>query len=304
MMKNREAMKQMSLFKYVLRDGFRLVIRHLGMSFLTIFTAMAVFFVVGISTLFVLNVKNIVVMMENQLTITAYVVPKADIEEIAKLIKKMPEVKEVKIITKEMALEKLRARVGDQAKAVSLLGENPLPASIEIKVGKAAQVSDTAKMLVAISEIEDVVFAGRVAEKLTRVSNFVERFSWILLFMAIAASGVVLFNTIRISVYSRENEISVMLRVGATPTYVMMPFIIQAVVLGFTGAAISTLLIGATYYSAISGLKDMMPFLPFIESKTLIFKLAFMLITCGSLISFLSGMFAAQSFVSRASKPL
>jgi cell division protein FtsX len=84
----------------------------------------------------------------------------------------------------------------------------------------------------------------------------------------------------------------------------MMPFIIQAVVLGFTGAAISTLLIGATYYSAISGLKDMMPFLPFIESKTLIFKLAFMLITCGSLISFLSGMFAAQSFVSRASKPL
>ncbi|NLV82558.1 MAG: ABC transporter permease, partial [Synergistaceae bacterium] len=62
----------MSHFKYILRDGFRLIVRHLGMSFLTVFTAMAVFFVVGVSTLFVLNIKNIVVMMENQLTITAY----------------------------------------------------------------------------------------------------------------------------------------------------------------------------------------------------------------------------------------
>lgn len=294
----------MSQFKYVLRDGFRLVVRHLGMSFLTIFTAMAVFFVIGISTLFVLNIKNIVSMMENQLTITAYVTPNAKIEEVAKQIESMPDVKETKIITKEMALEKLRARIGNQAKAVSLLGENPLPSSIEIKVSKATQVSDTAKMLVAISEVEDIVYAGRVAEKLTRVSRFVERFSWIMLIVAVAASAVVLFNTIRISVYSRENEIGIMLKVGATPTYVMMPFIIQAIILGFTGALLSTIFIGATYYSAIAGLKDMLPFLPFIESNTLIFKLAFMLVTCGSLISLLSGMFASQGFIKKASRPL
>ncbi len=52
-------------------------------------------------------------------------------------------------------------------------------------------------------EIEDIVYAGRVAEKLTRVSGFVEKFSIVMLLVAIAASGVVLFNTIRISVYSR-----------------------------------------------------------------------------------------------------
>lgn len=294
----------MSHFKYILRDGVRLVVRHLGMSFLTVFTAMAVFFVVGVSTLFVLNVKNIVVNMENQLTITAYVIPKADITAVANKIKKMPEVNDIKVITKEMALEKLRSRVGNQAKAVTLLGDNPLPPSIEVKVRKAAQVSNTAKMLMAVPEIEDIVYAGRVAEKLTRVSRFVERFSWIMLLVAIAASAVVLYNTIRISVYSRESEIKVMLKVGATPTYVMMPFIIQSLLLGFSGAVIASILIGSTYYSAISGLKDMLPFLPFIDSPTLIAKLAFMLISCGSLISLLSGMFASQGFINKASKPL
>ena len=304
MMKGKEAMKPVSHFKYILRDGFRLIVRHLGMSFLTVFTAMAVFFVVGVSTLFVLNIKNIVVMMENQLTITAYVVPKAKIEDVAKQIKAMPEVSDVKIITKEMALEKLRSRVGNQAKAVTLLGDNPLPSSIEVKVKKAAQVSDTARMLMAVPEVDDIVYAGRVAEKLTRVSGFVEKFSWMMLLVAIAASAVVLFNTIRISVYSREAEIAVMLKVGATPTYVMMPFIIQSILLGFSGAVIASLLIGATYYSVIEGLKDMLPFLPFIESPTLIAKLAFMLISCGSLISLLSGMLASQGFISKASRPL
>lgn len=294
----------MAAVRYAWRDGWRLIVRHWGMSLLTIFTAMSVFFIIGASTLFVLNVRNIVSSLENQMTIQAYLKPKADVEAVQKAVKALPYVKEVKLITKDMALERLRSRIGEQAKAVMLLGENPLPESIEIRVRKASEVSETARLLASVPEIEDIVYAGRVAEKLTRVSGFVEKFSIAMLLVAIAASGVVLFNTIRISVYSREEEIGVMMMVGATSTYVTLPFVIQGFILGLTGAFLASLLLGGTYYAAVSRLKDMLPFIPFIESTKLTGKLAFMLICCGATVSLISSLMAVEKFIRKASRPL
>jgi len=294
----------MAAVRYACRDGIRLVARHWGMSLLTIFTAMSVFYIIGASTLFVLNIRNIVGAMENQLSIQAYLKPGADIEAAAQKIRSIHGVKNVKIITKEMALEKLRARIGSQADAVMLLGENPLPASIEVRVNKASGVADTARVLVAVPEVEDIVYAGSVAEKLTNVSNFVERFSIIMLIIAIAASGIVLFNTIRISIYSREEEIGVMMMVGATSTYVALPFVIQGFLLGLTGALLASLLLGGSYYSAVIRLKEMLPFLPFLESPKLIGKLGFMLVCCGTAISLIASLIAVEGFIRKASKPL
>ena len=61
-----------------------------------------------------------------------------------------------------------------------LLGENPLPASLEIHVAKASQVAEVAGRLASVAEIEDIVYAGHVAEKLTRLSSFVEKLSIII----------------------------------------------------------------------------------------------------------------------------
>ena len=121
----------MSRIKYILRDGWRLIWRHFGMSLLTVFTAMSVFFVIGATMLFILNIRNVIGTMENQLSIQAYMKPDTDLEAAAKSIKAMRNVRSVKVITKETALERLRARLGNQANAVTLLGANPLPASIE-----------------------------------------------------------------------------------------------------------------------------------------------------------------------------
>ena len=303
-MKRKESMNFMATVRYAIRDGIRLVVRHWGMSVLTVFTAMAVFFVIGASTLFVLNVQNIVSSMENQLNISAYVKDGADLEATAKKIKTLPNIVRVDIITKDAALDRLRSRLGAQAKAVTLLGSNPLPPSIEIKVDKASNVAETARMLVAIPEVNDIVYAGHLAEKLSKVSGFIESFSIIMLIVAIASSAVVLFNTIRIAVYSREEEIGVMLRVGATATYVMLPFVIQGFILGLAGALIASGILAFTYYAALDGLKSMLPFLHFIDSPSLMFKLMFMLVSCGTTVSLLSSLFAVENFIRKAAKPL
>ncbi len=294
----------MSRIKYLLRDGWRLVWRHFGMSLLTVFTAMVVFFVIGATMLFILNIRSAVSSMENQLSIQAYLKPDTDLASVAKTIKGMQNVRDVKLVDKATALERLRARLGNQADAVTLLGENPLPASIEVRVNKASQVSDTARMLMTIPEVEDIVYAGNVAEKLSRLSAFVESFSLIMLIVALAASGVVLFNTIRIAVYSRAEEIDVMMKVGATSTYVAFPFVIQGFILGLTGALAASAALGYAYFTAVARLKDMLPFLVFIESPRLLLKLSLVLVCCGTAVSLIASIIAVEKFIRKAAKPL
>lgn len=303
-MKKKEATTPMSRIKYILRDGWRLVWRHFGMSLLTIFTAMAVFFVIGATMLFILNIRSAVSTMENQLSIQAFLKPNADLNSVAKIIKGMHNIRTVKVITKSEALERLRARLGNQADAVTLLGENPLPASIEVRVSKASQVADTARMLMSVPEVEDIVYAGNVAEKLSKLSTFVERFSIIMLIVALTASGVVLFNTIRIAVYSRAEEIDVMMKVGATSTYVAFPFVIQGFILGLTGAVTASAALGYSYITAVAHLKDMLPFLTFIESPMLLLKMSLVLICCGTAVSLIASLIAVEKFIRKAAKPL
>ena len=294
----------MARIKYIMRDGWRLIWRHFGMSLLTIFTAMAVFFVVGATMLFILNMRSVIANMENQLSIQAYLKADAELEKTAAAVRGIRGVESVTMITKETALERLRARLGNQADAVMLLGENPLPASLEIHVAKASQVADVASRLTSVKEIEDIVYAGHVAEKLTRLSSFVEKFSIIMLAVALTASGVVLFNTIRISVYSRAQEIDVMMKVGATSTYVAFPFVIQGFILGFFGALAASTALGYAYLSALDRLRDMLPFINFIESKRLLANLFIMLICCGAVVSLIASLIAVEKFIRKASKPL
>ena len=294
----------MARIKYIMRDGWRLIWRHFGMSLLTIFTAMAVFFVVGATMLFILNMRSVIANMENQLSIQAYLKADAELEKTAAAVRGIRGVESVTMITKETALERLRARLGNQADAVMLLGENPLPASLEIHVAKASQVADVASRLTSVKEIEDIVYAGHVAEKLTRLSSFVEKFSIIMLAVALTASGVVLFNTIRISVYSRAQEIDVMMKVGATSTYVASPFVIQGFILGFFGALAASTALGYSYLSALERLRDMLPFIAFIESKRLLANLFIMLICCGAVVSLIASLIAVEKFIRKASKPL
>ncbi len=294
----------MARIKYIMRDGWRLIWRHFGMSLLTIFTAMAVFFVVGATMLFILNMRSVIANMENQLSIQAYLRADAELEKTAAAVRGIRGVESVTMITKETALERLRARLGNQADAVMLLGENPLPASLEIHVAKASQVADVASRLTSVKEIEDIVYAGHVAEKLTRLSSFVEKFSIIMLAVALTASGVVLFNTIRISVYSRAQEIDVMMKVGATSTYVAFPFVIQGFILGFFGALAASTALGYSYLSALERLRDMLPFIAFIESKRLLANLFIMLICCGAVVSLIASLIAVEKFIRKASKPL
>lgn len=295
----------MGSFKYAARDAARLIFRHWGLSILTILTAMAVFYMIGASVMLVLNTRHIVNVLEGELSIQAYLAHDADHDEAAMAVARIAHVTKVRIITKEMALDRLKERLGaKQAEALVLLGDNPLPASLEIWVDRASNVSGVAVNLAVVPEIVDVVYAGRLAERLARFSRFAGQFSIAILIIAITASAVVLFNTIRIAVYSKEEEIGIMLMVGATPTFVAMPFVLEGVILGGLGSLGASALLGISYNGIVARLRELMPFIPFLEKGYVILQLGMILVGAGATVSLIASLIAVETFTKRAMKPL
>lgn len=294
----------MAIFRYILRDTWRLLARNLGLSILTFVTAVAVFYLVGASVLFVMNTRVMIAGVESNLLVQAYVNKGDDsLQTVAEKMSAMECVASVKTITPEQALELLKARLGNQADAVTLLGENPLPGSVEVQVKKAEFASVVARELIAMPEVEDVVYSGELAERLQKISALVSRLSVVVLAISITAASLVLFNTIRISVFARKEEIEIMLLVGATPAFVAFPFVLQGVTLGVLGALFASGILYFSYVYAINALVHSLPFLTLIQNRELLLRVGIVLVGGGVTIGWICSWLAVSKFIRAAMRP-
>lgn len=273
------------------------------MSGLTFLTVLVVFFFVGSSFLLALNTRHVISVVEGELVIQAYIQPKGNLDEVRKKAASIPHVTAVRPISSEQALELLKARLGNQSAAVTLLGENPLPASVEVRVDKASSVAGVARELVSMPQVEDVVYAGKVAEKLARLSRFAEIFSLFLLVFAGLAGALVLYNTIRVAIYSRKQEIEVMLLVGALPGFVALPFVFLGVFWGFTGTVAASIVLGILYKSFVVSVQNTLPFIQLLDTPDLFMKLGIVLVGGGIALSWLCSWFAVERHIAEAMKP-
>ena len=226
----------MGTYRYILRDTLRLFFRHWGLSLLTLVTAASVFFLVGASSLLALNIRKIAVNIQSDLVIQAYASSEEAVHHIIDALKDNRDIAELRYISPQEGLDRLRAKMGAQSKAVTLLGDNPLPWTIEIKVRQAPLVTSIVKRLSGMSEIDDLMYSGALAERLVKLSSLISKIALTVLVIAMLVSGLVFYNTIRISIYSRRQEISVMLLVGSTRSSVAAPFVRYGVQLGLQGA--------------------------------------------------------------------
>lgn len=294
----------MGTFRYALRDAFRLLGRHWGLALLTLVTATAVFFLVGGSALLVVNTSRLVARVEGELVIHAFLKSDKNMEALREKVRQYPGVAEVREVTPAEAMDRLKKSLQNQAQALEILGENPLPPSLEIRVERAQDVPGVARDLLTLSSVDDVVYPGALASRLARVSRVVVEFSLVILIIAVTASALVLFNTIRIAVYSKKEEISVMLLVGATPSFVAMPFVLQGMILGVAGAGGALGLLGGAYRALVGGVETSVPFLEMVKDPDLLARLGLILVGVGMTVGWVSSWLAVDRFIRRALRPI
>ena len=270
---------------YVVRDGFRNIWRNKIMSIASISTVAISLFLLGVVWLFISNVNHMVGSVESELEINAYIETTLTRDQGAELMEKIdryPGVDYVSFVTKEEALIILNGRFGADANLISTVGEhNPLPDLIRIKASYPELVPDIARRIENTPGIESVRYGKGTVERLLEIAAWVQKAGLIGL-AGISVAAVFLISTsIRITVFSRREEITIMRLVGATNWYIRWPFLVEGVFIGVFGSALACGFLYYIYLPLAAYLEANLFFLPLLTDREILFKMGINILTYG-----------------------
>lgn len=186
-----------------------------------------------------------------KMDISVYFKDSATTEEISNLQETLaarPDVKEVKYISKEEALQIWNERQKNlRIKELVTTEENPLPRSLAIKAQDPSQLDNIANFLAAeenASIIHQISYEEnkQIIDKLLAITAFIKQMGGIFSAIFIIISILVILNTIRLAIFSRREEIEIMRLVGASDRFIRVPFVVEGVLYGFLACVLAMLL--------------------------------------------------------------
>jgi cell division transport system permease protein len=152
-----------------------------------------------------------------------------------------PETKNVVFISKEDALKKMKAKYPDLTQNLS---SNPLPPAFEVTPKDANQVKAIADKLQPLpAGVDKVDYAEKKTQRILAVTNVIKYIFLLGSVILLAASTILIANTIRLSIFSRRREVEVMKLVGASNWFIRGPFMLEGVICGLIGAIAAVILL-------------------------------------------------------------
>ncbi|RDV82127.1 permease-like cell division protein FtsX [Ammonifex thiophilus] len=254
-------------------------------------------FLLGFIVLLALNAAHFARTVEKGLEIAVFLkdgLKSAEREELARKLAQIEGVAKVEFVSRQEALEKLRRELGENSDLLRGLDKNnPLPDSFRLFPKQPQLVPLIAKEAAALPGVEKVRYGEGVVEKLLRVTNWIRWAAAGLVLLFAVAAVFLTVTTIRLSILSRGEEISIMKLLGATNWFVRGPFVCEGLLIGFLGAGLATGFLAWGYWSLLWHLEEttLFFFRPVSEARTLItlyLSLLFSGVLLGGISSFIS----------------
>jgi len=239
-------MRNFRLFTFI-KDGFKGVFRNGLMSVASILVLLSSLLVIGIFATLVLNVNYNLSMIDDFNELVCYMKLDADdaaIQSAGNSIKDLPNVVSVTYVSREEALENERAKYGDEYSYLfdSYDDEtNPLPDAYRIEYKSVSELDALIYQLGKVEGVESIRNSREIAINIEKFKNIISIGCTWLMALLVVVSVFVISNMIKLTFHSRELEISIMRYIGATKTYITMPFIIEGVIISIVAAVIAYL---------------------------------------------------------------
>ncbi len=289
---------------YILRKGIETCFRHIGVNFLTVAVIAASMFLFAVSFLIVHNAKIILSGRDAPVVYSVSLKDKTsplDIEAFLAKIRSHDDINRMEFINQAEAQKRFLLDNPDLAGILEYLSENPFPDAIEIDVRPSLpilQYVSLQKELAKENIVEEVVYSLEWLDKYSTFLHSVQIASGIFIFFIFCMVIFIVSNAIKITLYSKREEIEIMLMVGGTPSFVKLPYLLEGVILGVSGSLLALL---ASYLSFrfIEGEILSQVFLSF--SKWKIYFLPFSaqmgLVGVGGVMGFLGSLLSLGQFV-------
>lgn len=234
-------MKGTSL-KYLTHEGFRNVWVNRLMSLASVTVLMACLIIMGAGIMIYFNINNVVDKVQSQNVVMVYVADDATEDETTQIgtsLKGISNVESCEFVPKEVAFQEQIQSMGGDAALFEGFDEIPLPDAYKVTVKDLSQFETTVSQIKQINKVDSVRENSDLASKLLSLRHAVSIVSVGLVVMLFLVALFIISNTIRITMFSRKLEISIMKAVGATNWFIRWPFMIEGMILGTISGIVS-----------------------------------------------------------------
>ena len=240
---------------YLISEGFKSVFKQKKMSSASIVVMCATMFIFGIFFLIGENVNYAMKQVESKQGMRVIIKEDATDNDIANLkteIQKINGVSSVTYYSKEDALDSVKKQFGDHQDLLEGYSEdNPFPASYFVTLTDLDLNEQVQEKIKSLDFVDEISTNNNTIANLSRIARTIQNVTLVLLLLLIIISILIIAYTIKLTVYARRREISIMKYVGATNSFIRGPFVIEGVIIGVVAAFLTLVIICVVYNYAI-----------------------------------------------------
>lgn len=293
-------MKLIRIFNKSVRDSFKSIFRNFSLSLASISCTVITLILVALAMLATENVTNMTEKIEKDLTVIVFVDSKATQDEIDNVRNNLDNIDNIDTITYRSKDEIKESMSSENDAFKNIMStwnedENPLQSTYVLKIKDIKKIKETVATIQNIDKVTLVKYGETMVDRMVSVFDMVKKCCWVIVIALIIVTIFLITNTIKITIFSRKNEINIMRLVGTSNVVIKLPYIFEGLLLGIFGSLIPILLtiFGYTYFYETMGGVVLSNLVELTKPGLIIFKTSLALLVIGGLV----GMFASAKAV-------
>ena len=228
---------------YLIIEGIKNTWRHKTSALTAIFSLFILLYIIGLASILEQNAFKVMQYLRSKYKIEVFFNEDLTNEEAIGLIHKIKKIEGVKnatLITKEDAIRIFKDQFGEDI--IDLLGYNPLPASSVVNVDRnireLLKIDPIIKEIKSIEFVDEIKYQGNLIRKIERTFNIAVNYLPYLLGFVVLIIGLIIYNLIKVSIYSRRETIRSLQLIGATKLFVRLPFVFEGIIISLISVSL------------------------------------------------------------------
>lgn len=295
-------MKLFRMFFRSIRDSFKSVFRNFSLSLASISCITITLIIVAIAIMGSLNIDSISKNIKKDVTIVVFLNENFDSSKADRIKSKIEQLDNINSVTfksKEEEKQELQASSTELNTVISTWETNPLLDSLLVTVNDLENIQKTADEINSLEEVEMVNYGEAWVNKLITTFKIVEKATIASVIALVLVTVFLIINTIKLTIFSRKREISIMRLVGASNFTIKMPFVIEGMFLGLIGSIIPVIITMYGYFAVYNHFDGQLfsPLLKLIKPEPFIYMTSGIVILIGIIVGMLGSYKAVKKYL-------
>nr|WP_221284331.1 ABC transporter permease [Deinococcus humi] len=262
----------------------------------TLVTMTLTLLMLGFVLLLTLNVNRTLRQLESQVEVAAFLTPQADTAGLLSQVRGLPQVREARLVSSAQVLNEMSQISPYTRDAVGLVG-NPFPDTLRMKVSRVEDSRAVAAVVANLSGVDDVEYGAGYVDPTVKTLTAVRGTGYALVGLLLLGTLFNILNAVRVAMYARRDEISVMRLLGATRAFIRMPHVIEGLIVGVLAAALALALLTPAYLGLAGRVRELAPVFPVVTDLGTLLPVLGGVAALGILIGFLGSLFASRRYL-------